>query len=1178
MKKIFSLFLAIMVISSSFCTAVSADAVGEYKFLEAGTGKTAKGNVTINVTKGKEASALKLNGSAVLQGDGVSAWESGFSSAEKNWVYDSESGTLTLSQRYISSGIDLFGARSLDFLLEFTDGTSEKVTLKGVYNYIAAPSSVKSYSETLKEGYSETELLPDGWSITASSAKSSPVRYLDGDATEAHSYYEHDGTAFVMRYSAPHYVVIDTGKKTLSSGVRYVPRSTNAAGSWVDVVYEGSDDGVNFTAIGSYKYPGTKEESVTDFGENVNARYYRVKIASAKGGYAAGYELHLIKPRASTEDKTVDLSSSEDVTWSIGSYGKTVTAVYIDSAKVSGELYTLGDGKFTLKNGLIKNIGAGEHTLKAVFSDSFMEVGLVITDDSKDLSDILKSACDELSLFGTAAEQYKTEIMKKTSADEVYAYLDGAEKALGAEISEICYNEKMSLDSPKVLLQTVSGEGKEKGDSAVISVSGSVIKAVGLGRAAVKSGDKIHIIKTGKSKIAIVLISGQSNAAGDDSDYLLAPSATGKYEDRYYITNSVNLSRPVSDVTAEDAKYTALHGGRPEISDDVWSKNGVLHSAAAASQLGARLSDEWDMPVWVVNTAVCARTIQGFDPTLSGSTAYTGAVNYVNKVKSLIDADGHFILDESKTGMFWLQGESNGIGDYCTTSTMDEYRTMFMNMYNGLKKDIGINYCGIWLVRARVTNANSDADYEFSGPRLAQVYMTNSGKAEYAGIYLLLNTDLWRGGVSGYFEKRHPDAAAFKAYYGYDRPETLADVKPGLHHSQKGYNELGDEAGEVISKILGGKTEPITDCYLAGYDGREKDAFSVKAGEDTYAVPMVKEPYYNAGADLTVKIADGNIAAYDSESFMIKGVSDGVTEAGVYYNGTLLKSYTVSVTGSIAEDAVISDRTKWTLEASSRQSAGRDVKYLTDSDTSTSWTADLNQKLPDNEQWIIITLPEKTYVSGFSFNSYTDANGFPTAYEIYADPGTGEFIKAAEGTYLRSDYVKGGKYDISFSKNYPSKRIKFLFKNGHNGYAAMSEVYLTAKNGALPDYKDGAVISLSKAESGVYSDGTGVIRFITDIGRLPAGAEVEYYGSYAVKSSLYNGETDDASLIRKSVPEDGTALKAGDTWALDIINIGESDFNVPVTAVSFIKLKGDDEVYYSLSLSSEVNKDVKLTK
>ena len=84
-----------------------------------------------------------------------------------------------------------------------------------------------------------------------------------------------------------------------------------------------------------------------------------------------------------------------------------------------------------------------------------------------------------------------------------------------------------------------------------------------------------------------------------------------------------------------------------------------------------------------------------------GSTSYTGTVNYINKVRSLIAEDGHYEIDETKTGMFWLQGESNGIGNYCTPSTMEEYREMFMNMYSGFADEIGINYCGIWLVRRK---------------------------------------------------------------------------------------------------------------------------------------------------------------------------------------------------------------------------------------------------------------------------------------------------------------------------------------------------------------------------------------------------------------------------------------------------------------------------------------------
>lgn len=1175
MKKIFSFFLAMTLILSVFCVTASAEATGEYSFIET-TGKTAVKDVTFNVSAGKAAESLTLNGEKVVQGDGVTDWEAGFSSAEKNWIYDADKGTLTISQRYIATDIDLFGARELKFTLNYTDGTSEDLTLKGVYNYVAAPTSIKAYDET--------EIVPGGtWGITASSALSSPARYLDGDtATESHSYYKYDKTtlSYVMRYCAPHYVEIDTGKATEISGVRYVPRSDNSAGAWKDVAYFGSDDGVNYTLIGEDKYPGVKGvESTTDFGKNLSYRYYRVKISAAASGYAVGTEIHLIKPVASNEDKKLDLSSGADAVWNTGSYARGVEAVYVDGSAIS-EGFALSGGKFTLANSVIKNLKEGKHTLKAVFDDSYMEVALVITNDSKAISTVRENAVSELSAFGDAAEKYKAEIAKKTSADEIYAYLDEVETALGATVTSLSYSKKASLASPSVLHQSVNTEGAAAGDAAAVSVGASFIKAVGLGRAVIKSGEKIYVYKTEPSKIALVLISGQSNAAGDDSDYTLAPSATGEYEDRYFITNSVNLSRSVSEVTKEDAVYTATHGGRPDISSDKWSKNGVLHSGAAASQLGARLSDEWDMPVWVVNTAVCACVMQKFDPTLSGSSAYTGAVSYINKVKALISEDAHYVLDDSKTGLFWLQGESNGIGDYCTTSTMEEYKNMFMHMYDGLKKEIGINYCGIWLVRARVTNSNTDADFEMSGPRLAQIYMTNSKSEAYKNIYLLLNTDLWRDGTKAYFEKRHPDAEAFKAYYGYDRPETMKDIKPGLHHSQKGYNELGDEAGEVISKILSGKTESVTKGYVAGFDGKEATAFSLSAGETAYAVPMVKEPYYNVNAGLTVKIANEKIAVYDEEKFLIKGVSDGTTEAGLYYNGTLLATYPVSVTGSIAQDSVLSDRSKWTLEASSCDNAGRDVKYLIDSDTSTSWTADTNKKLPDNEQWVIITLPEKTYVSGFSFSPYSkDANGFPTEFVIYVDTGTGEFIEATEGTYTRADYDKSARYDMKFDRNYPAKRVKFLFKMGHNGYAAMSEVYLTAKNTALSDYKDGAQIAIAKTESGVYSDGTGVIRFITGVDKLPAGAEVEYWGSYAVKSSVFDKDSMEQALIKKASPESGVTVKAGDTWALDIVNISEGSFTVPVTAISFIKLKGDDEVYYSASVTSNgVDTSVKLEK
>ena len=1175
MKKIFAVFLAVMTLTAFFTVAPAAAASsGEYAFINAEKGTTGNADVTFNVSKGKSAISLTLNKKEVVQGDGVTPWETGLLSADKNWEYDSENGTLTISQRYIIRELDLFGAREIKFSLNYSDSTNDEVTLKGVYNYVSAPTSVGNYTDANPAGYKDTELKPDqDWKVTASSAsEGSPARYIDGTKASGHSYYRYEG-GFVTRYNAPHYVVLDLGKKTAVSGVRYLPRTSNEAGSWTDVIYEGSDDGVNFSQIGKYKYPGTKEETVTDFGKNVSYRYYRAKITAATSGYATGTELHLIKPKAVTGDKTVDISS--DAVWETGEYGKSVTAVYLDGAAVSEENYSLANGKFTLKNAFIREKGEGTYAFKAVFSDSFIECNLTVRDDSALLAATKEKAIAELNAFGKA-EGYKAGINSQTSVDGVYAALDAAEKALGAEIVSLEYGKSTEISSPEIVYQTVNNDG----DTSVANADGEAVTAVGLGRAIVKSGTKKYVIKTERSKIALVLLSGQSNAAGDESDYTLAPSAVGKYKNRYFITNSINLTRALSDITMEDAIFTARNGGRPDVDDTVWTRgNGKpLHSAAEASQLGARLSDEWDMPVWVVNTAVCSQLIQRFDPTLSGSTSYTGSVNYINKVRSLIAEDGHYEIDETKTGMFWLQGESNGIGNYCTPSTMEEYREMFMNMYSGFADEIGINYCGIWLVRGRVTQ-NAANDFDMSGPRLAQIYMTNSVSEEYKNIYLVLNTDLWKDGTNAYFEKRHPDAAAFKAYYGYDRPTTMTEIKPGLHHSQKGYNELGDEAGEVIAKIMNGKTESVTEAYLAGFDGSEATEFSVKFGESAYAVPMVKEPYYNPGYNLTVRISDETVARFDETTFTIEGLKNGETEAALCYGDTVLKTYPLTVSGGAdTEDKTLTDRTKWTLTASSRWNEGRDVKNLTDSNTATSWTADINQKLPDNEQWVEITLPEETLVSGFAFNSYsTDENGFPTAYEIYVDSGAGEYIKAAEGTYSVKDWASAKKYTIGFSKNYTAKKVKFLFKNGVGGYAAMGEVYLTGNNSSLPEYGEDVKIAVSKVQSGVYSDNTGIIRFITEIKKIPSGAEVEYFGSYAVKSSAFDKDSLDETLMKKAVPVDGTVIGEGDTWAFDIEDIEADNFNDAVMELSFIKLKGENKIYYSSpKLFTGVDTDVNL--
>ncbi len=1189
MKKFAAIFTAFVMLMG-MCGGIDASAQAseaDHWYISDTDWTTVPEDAVFTVPSGKAVEGLSLNGKTVQQGDGVTPWINGFSSADKNWVYDSENGTLTLSARYILSDLDLFDKNGLTFVLSFTDGESVNLKLNGKKKWFKLASVITDMSSALTDwssdnavGYKSTEIKPlETWFVTASSVVGSlPSKLFDSSKNEYHSYYKHDGS-FIYRFEAPHYIEVDMGERTSVSGVRYVPRSTNTSGSWVGVEYYGSSDGEDWKKIATGMYPGTYEESVTDFGKNVSYRYYRVKITASTSGYATGDELHFLKPKASFEKKTADASTGSGASWALSVAPNSVSEVYFDGTKLDEESYLLSGAMFSLNAEFVKSKALGEHSVKAIFDNSFMEVALTIDDKASALAAAKSAAKAELAVFGDHASSYTEEIDSKTTEEAVFECADTALSALGAEIKALSYTASESFGAPEIKTNYVTADGKRLGDTSAVTASNGKVKATGLGRALILSGGKYILIKTTPSPLMLVLISGQSNAAGDTSNYLEAPSATGDYEGRYYITNALNCDRELDKITFADAAFAAKNGGRPDIGEDdySWKRGGYLNSAAAASQLGARLSDEFDMPVWVVNTGICGQVIDQFDPTKS-KTAYIKTVSYMERVRELIESNGHFIIDEEKTGMFWLQGESDGIG---TTSedSMADYKNMFMNMYHGLETQCGINYCGIWLVRAGV-NSNVPKDFEMSGPRLAQVYMGNSSAEEYKNIYLVLNTDIWRtdAGVKAYFETRHPDAEAFKAYYGYDRPTTLSEIKPGLHHSQKGYNELGDVAGCVIKKILSGEKETVTDVYLADFYGNDAESISVNAGETAVLVPMVTKPYCNANLNLTVKITDESKAKYDPEAFTVKGISEGTTEAVLYYGTERLTSCTVTVNASAITDEVLRDRTKWTVTASSYWSSpGRVAKNLIDSDTATSWTADITSKVTEeNPQYFEIELPSATKVSGFSFSSYDDNNGFPLKYEIYIDSGSGAYEKVKEGTYVIGDYVKHAKYDIPFSYNYTAKRVKFVFLEGVSGYAAMSEAYLAEENSELSDYKAAtAKISITAAESGVYTDGTGIVRFITKIDEL-SGGEVDYYGSYAVETSSFDAES--ISLLNKvTVQDSGTVPQKGDTYALDVHSIAQEHFDKGITCISFVKLKGIDEVIYSeAKVNNGVKKDVTL--
>ena len=671
------------------------------------------------------------------------------------------------------------------------------------------------------------------------------------------------------------------------------------------------------------------------------------------------------------------------------------------------------------------------------------------------LEEVKKEAGKELKALSDDVSSYMAEINSAENAEHIYGILDTAAGELGAEIITLPYNRRYDIASVEILYQGVSADGKKLSDRSVISVGTDFITASGLGRAIVKSGDKKYLIKTEKAKMAIVLVTGQSNSAGAESNYEEAPSAEGRYKGRYLVTNSMDWSLSVGSMSIENAVYTAEHGGKPENPLGSWSQ--FPWGAGAANQLGARLSDEWDMTVWVVNAGRSGYRIDYFDPTYSDPHGYTSIINYMNKAYTLAEENGHYIVDKEKTGMFWIQGCSNGAFSGHHSKSMEEYRTMFMNMYEGLKKDIGINYCGIWLVRAG-KSTNSDEDFYMSGPRMAQIFMGNSSAEKYKDIYLVLNTDIWRfdEGVKNHYINRYSDKVKFEEYYGYSFPETLDAIKPGIHYSQKGYNEMGDIAGEVMSKIMSNNSGNVTSARLYDYYGNPVTAegFKMRANEEEIAIPVVENVYYNAGFDLTVKCDNEAVANFDNESFKLKGIKKGETTVKVYYGTDVIAEYPVKITEDEGAVCYIGDSEDSGIKYSSlltaiSEAAGREIHLIQNVEIPAGTRFEAGTKFSLNGKSIggnyVVKLLGQLNITGYGtdilFSDVTfDLNGFnfwitgPSKVTLNSGtvlenglggPGGAAFIQSAtftmnEGSVVRNCVSKsdGGAFSLNGCKLY----------------------------------------------------------------------------------------------------------------------------------------------------------------
>ena len=100
-------------------------------------------------------------------------------------------------------------------------------------------------------------------------------------------------------------------------------------------------------------------------------------------------------------------------------------------------------------------------------------------------------------------------------------------------------------------------------------------------------------------------------------------------------------------------------------------------------------------------------------------------------------------------------------------------------------------------------------------------------------------------------------------------------------------------------------------------------------------------------------------------------------------------------------------------------------------------------------------------------------------------------------------------------------------------------------------------LSTPTFESGVYGDGTGIIRFFTTFDAIADGVEIESFGTYAHVNSVAENMNDACATYVGEKPA------VGDNFSVDVTGITKGYFNEPVFALSFVKIKGYDNLILS---------------
>ena len=465
-----------------------------------------------------------------------------------------------------------------------------------------------------------------------------------------------------------------------------------------------------------------------------------------------------------------------------------------------------------------------------------------------------------------------------------------------------------------------------------------------------------------------------------------------------------------------------------------------------------------------------------------------------------------------------------------------------------------IAFGGISPVLAKTANGerdNSYADYVIA-ENGTEYSVTGVSKIEFDILKLEGKEQHWR-------------AEEFRLLTATGEAKTVAEIKGEM---------LASEAAAVIAAInaidsrVTGSVEQKKGIAAAraAYDALSSDA---AVNVTNYSTLTTAEAAYNGEsvkeieASLTGSAYSDHRASHDHSDY---GYNKGGNDTGIYSTANLLDN-------KISAESVIGSKSSFMRGDYTVFGKVNEYLYITintDGVGEFSGIRLYNRKQDNNTDYSNGNIPSKVKVALYSSDTVYVSTGIvvPT-------------VKA--GTNGKENMY----YDIPLTFNGETVKFTGITKvvvtltemTGDNKWGAfgaeelrlLDDETVTATKTVSDVAKTLVTLSTPTFESGVYGDGTGIIRFFTTFDAIADGVEIESFGTYAHVNSVSENMND------KCATYEGKTPAVNDNFSVDVTGITEGYFDKPVFALSFVKIKGYDNLILSeISTGATVNTGNKL--